>query len=716
MKVVSKDKERFLRREFEALTEFKDSKFFVKLLHDKLLSSTEFSVSASPSPSPSSAVAAGSQTAVRFDNHIAMVMEKGVVNLDQFLLEHGGDLYTADYLQIIGSAFNIVKEAHQKKIVLLDLKGSNLILFDAGRGLRVWKGIDLDGALLEATSLDDNSFMATIPFMAPELLTSKLSTLKVHTSMDVWSLGILTFNVLVASQFRTFWTKLGLYNDTDIKDEIISGRFTQERVDAHINSTFPGHANSSQRHLLQRMLKIRPSERFAISALVDNAAYLSGVASISTSTLHANQQHIISELKSMQETFQSHFTSFRTVLETVLEDDSGTDLGHSSSYLQSLQSALDSQLQSAANLKAVTESLSQWKSPADATMSPAFMSMVTSQLQQLFSAASEQKIDAAMSQELIRHLSSEVSGVQGQVQAFRNEITALHDSFLLFGECVRKELAQNSQKHALVVERLTSIDRTVATIFQEQMAAKGEAENRLQELQQVRLQLIKLKLSVSEIETNIAMHTQLLHTIVENIHDVPILFVLIPVTAKGVGKLNPMNMIVTKAKLVFICGYTMQLVGCGYKGDGYTVTNLTSLARKALPLLKLGLMLLQIGLLSTGIPIPLAGMAGTALAQAEKMSYLRSAASLLDDKAALDSVGSCLDSAAAMDKVSRTVRDIEVGDNRENIRSAMEVVSAFLKSEDPFLKYLGLTKEISRSGKVAWVKNDAEVIRKFKEL
>ena len=177
-----------------------------------------------------------------------------------------------------------------------------------------------------------------------------------------------------------------------------------------------------------------------------------------------------------------------------------------------------------------------------------------------------------------------------------------------------------------------------------------------------------------------------------------------------------MNLVVNKAKLVFICGHTMQLVSCGYKGDGYTVTNLTSLARKALPLLKLGLMLLQIGLLSSGIPIPLAGMATTALNQADKLAYLRCAASLLDDKATLDSVGSSLDSVQAMDQVNRTVRDLGAGDDRDNVRSAMEVVSAFLKSEDPFLKYLGLTKVISRSGKVAWVKKDAEVIRQFEAL
>ena len=71
----------------------------------------------------------------KFDHHMAMVMEKGVVTLAQYLVEHRSELSMADYTQIISSAFNIVnKEAHGKGWVLMDLKGSNIMLFDSGRG------------------------------------------------------------------------------------------------------------------------------------------------------------------------------------------------------------------------------------------------------------------------------------------------------------------------------------------------------------------------------------------------------------------------------------------------------------------------------------------------------------------------------------------------------------------------------------------------------
>ena len=89
-------------------------------------------------------------------------------------------------------------------------------------------------------------------------------------------------------------------------------------------------------------------------------------------------------------------------------------------------------------------------------------------------------------------------------------------------------------------------------------------------------------------------------------------------------------------------------------------------------------MLLQIGLLSTGIPIPLVGMAETALAETDKLSYLRSAARLLDDQAIQDSVESSLDSAQATNQINSAVRNLGIRNDRENVRSAVEIVSTDL--------------------------------------
>ena len=69
-----------------------------------------------------------------------------------------------------------------------------------------WKGIDLDSALEEGTRLSETSFMATIRFMAPELLTGAAT--EARSSMDVWAAGVLIFCILLCMQNQTFWTLL----------------------------------------------------------------------------------------------------------------------------------------------------------------------------------------------------------------------------------------------------------------------------------------------------------------------------------------------------------------------------------------------------------------------------------------------------------------------------------------------------------------------------
>ena len=148
------------------------------------------------------------------------------------------------------------------------------------------------------------------------------------------------------------------------------------------------------------------------------------------------------------------------------------------------------------------------------------------------------------------------------------------------------------------------------------------------------------------------------------------------------------------------------------------VTNLTDFAKKALPLLRVGLMLLQIGMLSsTGVSIPLVGLADSALAQEDKLfSFLKSAATLLHDKVSLDSVGSSINSMQAKDEFDRAVRDLGAGDEDcEKVRTACKIIAAFLESQDRFWKFIGVTKKITRSGKVCWIDKRPDIVKKFEE-
>jgi hypothetical protein len=195
--------------------------------------------------------------------------------------------------------------------------------------------------------------------------------------------------------------------------------------------------------------------------------------------------------------------------------------------------------------------------------------------------------------------------------------------------------------------------------------------------------------------------------------------VLVPVVKKGLGKLNVFQ---DKARLIFYCSVTFEPVPCGKDGDGYEVNTLKPWVKKAIPVLKVGLFLLQLGLSASGVPIPVAALANAAIDQVGRNHFLKCAADILQqNEAAVDAVGgevvtkgliSEVDSIVAGEEAGKAVRDLQLDD--AGTRTAYEAVALFLKKVDPTYKYLGLSKRVSKSGKVVWLKkNDPEVLKKF---
>ncbi len=265
VKIVSAEKKHLLQHELDVLSELflADCKFFVKPLYSVLIPSFEFTVSDFPAD-PSGC----------FDNHVAMVLEKGEINLTDYLHYNRSHLTPAKLADIIDGLVGMVSDAHKLNFVLMDIKDQNVVQFKIGPGLYSWKGIDLDGSLRRDTLLHQSNFMATIRFMAPELLSGKET--RARFSLDIWSLGVLIFNTLISQQQQTLWSLLGIHGDDAIKEEVVSGRLSQEIVDGLIKRTFPSSEESSKRHFLGRMLKIKPSERWTIESL-QKAALLKGI-------------------------------------------------------------------------------------------------------------------------------------------------------------------------------------------------------------------------------------------------------------------------------------------------------------------------------------------------------------------------------------------------------------------------------------------------------
>eukprot|EP01036_Dinobryon_divergens_P024535 gene24535-32997_t len=265
VKAVEKSNEQLLAWELEVLHKLVvqlNCKRFVKPLHDSLIPCKDFS----------GLIIIPADVAKIKDNGVAMVMEKGIITLQDHIANHRERLSFGDFVQIIYSLVDMVKEAHDNKFVLMDIKGANVMQFETDVGLFTWKGIDLDSCLPVGTPLSKSDpIMTTVHFMAPELLSrDQHSDLTAMLSMDIWSLGVLVFDVLVNQQQQTFWHLLGIHCEEGIIEEIKSGQFTQEKVDQLIDKYFP---DTSYRTFLQRMLNIDPLKRSTVDEL-RNAALL----------------------------------------------------------------------------------------------------------------------------------------------------------------------------------------------------------------------------------------------------------------------------------------------------------------------------------------------------------------------------------------------------------------------------------------------------------
>ena len=716
VKIVSAEKKHLLQHELDVLSELflADCKFFVKPLYSVLIPSFEFTVSdfsvvyaLSILPDKrSELIRAAADPSGCFDNHVAMVLEKGEINLTDYLHYNRSHLTPAKLADIIDGLVGMVTDAHKLNFVLMDIKDQNVVQFKIGPGLYSWKGIDLDGSLRRDTLLRQSNFMATIRFMAPELLSGKET--RARFSLDIWSLGVLIFNTLISQQQQTLWSLLGIHGDDAIKEEVVSGRLSQEIVDGLIKRTFPSSDESSKRRFLERMLKIKPSERWTIESL-QKAALLKGISSISGSMLYEGQKQILSEVKALQELVKMGLVPIQTALDALLDDDdNNNDLGHINASLNDLQALLVAQAQSTVDFKAAIESLARWGvSASSAAALSDFMETVKTQLRDLLNAADNQIADAQDKKDLMLELSNEMKTVQQHVQQIRDDIGILQANFVQFGAHVREELRSNASDHREVLSKMNAIDVAVQELTTEQ------EKNALKETyEHFRQMLVGIKQDTAEMDKKIDGNRSLLSTLVNDTHGIPTLMVLLPELQKGIKKYDPRNLCRNQGRLVFICAETLELVQCGKNGKGYHVNTLSPWVKNALPVLKVGLMLLQVGLFAAGLPIPLAGIADAVL-PGDKHSFLHSAVALLPDSVPVDSLSSEVDSERAKERASAAIRALQAGEDKGHILHAYKVLHEFLKEKDPTLMHLGMRKVVSRSGRVGWVKNDPIVIQQF---
>ncbi len=130
-----------------------------------------------------------------------------------------------------------VSYCHAKHIVHRDLKLENILLDDFNNV----KIIDFGFSITIDPEKKLNVFCGTPSYMAPEIVAKLYYR---GNAADVWALGVCLFAMLCGRfPFRGF-------DEKDLYSKIKKGKFD-----------FPNHLNPDAKALLERILKINPSDR-----------------------------------------------------------------------------------------------------------------------------------------------------------------------------------------------------------------------------------------------------------------------------------------------------------------------------------------------------------------------------------------------------------------------------------------------------------------------
>jgi hypothetical protein len=244
------------------------------------------------------------------------------------------------------------------------------------------------------------------------------------------------------------------------------------------------------------------------------------------------------------------------------------------------------------------------------------------------------------------------------------------------------------------------------------MAGLTEVEAQLAELRenQVALgkQLNQVLADHAEIKKMVGALQDLVAT---NTHGIPTLAFVLPVVSKSLtGKINPMRLVRNQYRLYFLCAHTHQLAPCGPKGKGYKITMTKQWVLDAAPVLRVGLVLLKVALMASGLPLPVPDFCTMLVDTAMHSKYLDAVLKLVSNPP--DDVAS--NAEHVMDQALDAVAEHDYSDYKgplavvrlqKGSRKAYEIIKESLEAGKDGVN-IALTcglRQVTYRGKTAWV-------------
>jgi hypothetical protein len=150
------------------------------------------------------------------------------------------------------------------------------------------------------------------------------------------------------------------------------------------------------------------------------------------------------------------------------------------------------------------------------------------------------------------------------------------------------------------------------------------------ELQELRNDQAALGRCISNVLDGNRELNAMVHTLLADTHGIPTLAIILPVVSTSwKSRFSPMRVVRDRYRLYFLCSHTHQIAPCGPKGKGYKITTTKQWVLDAAPVLRVGLVLLKVALLASGLPLPVPDLSSLLVGSKVHAQYLNAALQLV---------------------------------------------------------------------------------------
>jgi serine/threonine protein kinase len=279
----------------------------------------------------------------------------------------------------------------------------------------------------------------------------------------------------------------------------------------------------------------------------------------------------------------------------------------------------------------------------------------------------------------------------------------------------------------------SSLHRTVVREQEEKRFLKHNVEGKLEsmqhEIERLRLGQLELDTRIREMLAKSAALSNMVETLIAGTHDIPTLAIILPEVPNSWADVKqPMRLLRNHYRLYFLCAHTKQIAPCGPDKKGYEIEVTRQWVQDAAPVLRVGLVLVKVALLASGLPLPVPDLCSALADTTKHCKYLDAVLHLVthppDDtvKGAEYVMQTALDAVEAYDE-NNLLADYGVTDPlkvvrlKQGTKQAYDTIKGLLEAQEPSVaSNSGLRKVIDKeTGRTAWVLDSDATERAWRE-